>query len=68
MIKDVIDDIQLLMPAWKQYVAKEIKRQPDLLRKTNDVKSKTSTTLDQWEKAEAAIKSNGKLIEDFYAK
>jgi exonuclease SbcC len=65
MIKDVIDDIQLLMPEWKQYIAKEIRKQSDLLRKTNDLKSKTSTTLDQLEKTEGAIKSNYKLIEDF---
>ena len=65
MIKDVIDDIRLLMPEWKQYVAKEIRKQSDLLRKTNDLKSRTSTTLDQLEKSEGAIKSNYKLIEDF---
>ena len=68
MIKDVIDEIILLMPEWNQYVVKEIKKQPDLLRKTNDVKNKVSTALKQLDHEEETIRSNAKQIEEFLAK
>ena len=67
-IKEVIDEIKSLMPEWNQYVAKEIKKLPDLLKKPNDVKSRASAALNQLETAENTIKSNGKLIEEFLAK
>ena len=65
IVKEVIDDIRQLSPSWKELVAPGIVKLPDLLRKANDVKSKTTATLVQLKQAEDTIGSNSRQLDDF---
>ena len=64
-INDVIEDTKSLMPEWKSFTAKEIKRVPNLLKKANDVKSDTTTVLKQLKQADETIKANNQQLETF---
>jgi len=55
MVKDVIDETGQLMPAWKELAPSGKAKQKDLLKKANDVKSKTSTALAGLQQAEETI-------------
>ena len=66
MVKDVIDEIGQLMPAWKVLSSQELAHQTDLLKKANDVKSKTSTALAQLQQAEETAKVNSQLLDSFF--
>ena len=65
MVKDVIDEIVQLMPAWKEFIASGKTKLTDLLKKANDVKSKTSTTLAQLQQAEETVKVNNQQLDSF---
>lgn len=65
MVKDVIDEIVQLMPAWKGLTALDKTRQTDLLKKANDVKSKASTALAGLQQAEETAKVNGRQLDCF---
>ena len=65
MVKDVIDEIVQLMPAWKGLTALDKTKQTDLLKKANDVKSKTSTALAGLQQAEETAKVNGRQLDCF---
>ena len=65
MVKDVIDEIGQLMPAWKEFTASDKTKQTDLLKKANDVKSKTSTALAQLQQAEETAKVNSQQLDSF---
>ena len=65
MVKDVIDEIGQLMPAWKELTASDKTKQTDLLKNANDVKSKTSTALVQLLQAEETIKVNSQQLDLF---
>lgn len=67
MVKDVIDDICQLMPAWKTLAASIEVKQTDLLKKANDVKSKTTTALAGLQQAEETAKVNSQQLEGFLA-
>ena len=62
MVKEVIDEIRQLMPAWKELTALGKTKQTNLLKKVNDVKSKTSTALVQLEQAEETAKVNSQKL------
>ena len=65
MVKDVIDEIALLMPAWKELTALDKMKQTDLLKKANDVKSKTTTALAGLQQAEDTAKVNSQQLDSF---
>ncbi len=65
MVKDVIEEIGQLMPAWHELSASDKVRQADLLKKANDVKGKTMTALTGLLQAEEAVKANSQLLEGF---
>lgn len=65
MVKDVIDEIALLMPAWKELTALDKIKQTDLLKKANDVKSKTTTALAGLQQAEDTAKVNSQQLDSF---
>ena len=65
MVKDVIDEIRQLMPAWKEFTTSGKVKQTNLLKKTNDVKSKTSTALAQVQQAEETVKVNCQQLDSF---
>ena len=65
MVKDVIDEIGQLMPAWKELSSQELAQQTDLLKKANDVKSKTSTALAQLQQAGETAKVNSQQLDSF---
>ena len=65
MVKDVIDEIGQLMPAWKEFTASGKVKQTDLLKKANDVKSKTSASLAQLQQAEETAKVNCQQLDSF---
>ena len=65
MVKNVIDEIGQLMPAWKELSASDTTKQTDLLKKASDVKSKTSTALAGLLQAEETIKANSQQLESF---
>ncbi len=65
MVKDVIDEIRLLMPSWKVLVASGKAKQKDLLKKANDVMSKTSTALAGLLQAEETIRTNSQQLDSF---
>ena len=65
MVKDVVDEIGQLMPAWKELSSQELAQQTDLLKKANDVKSKTSTALAQLQQAEETAKVNSQQLDSF---
>ena len=65
MVKDVIDEIALLMPAWKELTALDKMKQTDLLKKANDVKSKTTTALAGLQQAEETAKVNSQQLDSF---
>ena len=65
MVKDVIEEIGQLMPAWKTLTASDKIKQEGLLKKANDIKGKTSTALAGLKQAEEAIKANSQQLERF---
>ncbi len=65
MVKEVIDEIGGLMPAWNDLTALGKTKQNDLLKKANDVKSKTSTTLVGLQQAEKNIQENSLQLVSF---
>lgn len=65
MVKGVIWDIIELMPDWKTLSAASMQSTPDLLKKANDVKSKTSTALVQIQKADENINIYSQSLERF---
>ena len=65
MVKDVIDEIVQLMPAWKEFTASDKTKQTGLLKKANDVKSKTTTALAGLQQAEETAKVNGRQLDCF---
>ena len=65
MVKEVIDEIGQLMPAWKELTALSKTKQTDLLKKANDVKSKTSTALAHLLQAEETAKVNSRQLDSF---
>ena len=67
MVKDVIDEIGLLMPSWQELTASGKTKQTDLLKKANDVKSKTTTALAGLQQAEETAKVNSQQLEGFLA-
>ena len=65
MVKEVIDEIRQLMPVWEELSASDKTKQTDLLKKANDVKSKTSTALAQLQQVEETAKMNSQQLESF---
>ncbi len=65
MVKDVIEEIGQLMPAWKALTASDKIKQVGLLKKANEIKGKTSTTLAGLQQAEEAIIANSQQLEGF---
>ena len=65
MVKEVIEEIGQLMPAWKTLTASDKVKLTDLLKKANDIKGKTSTALAGLKQAEEAIKANNQQLEGF---
>lgn len=65
MVKEVIEEIGQLMPAWKTLTASDKVKLADLLKKANDIKGKTSTALAGLKQAEEAIKANNQQLEGF---
>ena len=65
LVKDIIEDILQRKPDWKDLKPMAAESMPDLLRKANDVKSKTLSAMEQLDQAEKTIKDNGKLLDDF---
>ncbi len=67
MVKDVINDIGELLPMWKEHAAQGMTKQPDLLKKANDVKSKTATALAGLQQAEETIQTKSQQLDSFLA-
>lgn len=65
MVKEVIEEIAQLMPAWQELIASDKVKLVDLLKKSNDIKGKTSTALAGLQQAEEAIKINRQQLEGF---
>ena len=65
MVKDVIEEIAQLMPAWQELTASDKVKLVDLLKKVNDIKGKTSTALAGLQQAEEAIKANSQQLDGF---
>lgn len=65
MAKEAIEDIQLLLPDWRQTTQPLHKPSTDLVRKTNDVKNKVTTTLAQLKQSEDTINDSSQRIETF---
>ena len=65
MVKDVIDEIVQLMSAWKEFTASDKTKQTGLLKKANDVKSKTTTALAGLQQAEDTARVNSQQLESF---
>jgi len=65
MVKDVIEEIGQLMPAWKTLTASDKIKQVNLLKNANDIKGKTSTALAGLLQAEEAIKANSQQLDGF---
>ncbi len=70
MVKEVIEEIGQLMPAWRELTApcRDASwrvRAADLLKKANDIKSKTSTALAQLQQAEETVKLNSGRLDSF---
>ena len=65
MVKEVIEEIVQLMPAWQKLIASDKVKLADLLKKANDIKGKTSTALAGLQQAEDAIKANSQKLEGF---
>ena len=65
MVKDVIDEIVQLMPAWKEFIASGKTKQTGLLKKVNDVKSKTTTALAGLQQAEETAQVNSQQLDSF---
>ncbi len=64
-VKDVVDEIQQSMPSWEKLITSRIEELPNLLKRANDVRTKTSTALVQIKKAEETIKTNRQQLEEF---
>ena len=67
MVKEVMDEIRQLMPSWQELTASGKTKQTNLLKKANDVKSKTSTALAGLQQAEETAKVNSQQLEGFLA-
>lgn len=71
MVKEVIEEICQMMPAWKDLTSTISVTPPitttELLRRANDVKSKTSSAMDQLSKAEVTANENNTQLECFLA-
>ena len=67
MVKEVMDEIRQLMPSWQELTASGKTKQTDLLKKANDVKSKTTTALARLQQAEETAKVNSQQLEGFLA-
>ena len=65
-VKEVIDEIGQLMPAWKDLTPTDMAKQPDLLRKANGMKTSTSTALTQLNQAEEAARENSQQLGIFF--
>ena len=65
MVKDVIEEIGLLMPAWQKLTVSDKIKQVGLLKNANDIKGKTSTALAGLQQAEEAIKANSQKLDSF---
>ena len=65
MVKEVIDEIGQLMPAWKEFSPSGKTKLTDLLKKVNDVKSKTSIALAGLQQAEETAKVNSQQLDNF---
>ena len=65
MVKDVIDEIVQLMPAWKELAPSGKAKLKDLLKKANDVKSRTATALAGLQQAEETIRVNSQQLDCF---
>lgn len=65
MVQEVIGEIGQLVTAWKKLTALDKVKQADLLRKANNVKSRTSTALAQQQQAEEIIKENRQQVDGF---
>ena len=65
LVKDVIDEIEQLMPAWKELAPKGKIKQAALLKKANDLKGKTATALAGLLQAEETIKANSQQLDSF---
>ena len=65
MVKDIIEGIGQLMPAWKTLTASDRIKQVGLLKNANDIKGKTSTVLVGLQQAEEIIKVNSQQLEGF---
>ena len=65
MVQEIIEEIGHLVPAWKKMTALDKVKQADLLRKANNVKSRTLTALAQLQQAEGIIKENCQQLDDF---
>ena len=65
MVREVIEDIALLMPAWRQLTAAGSQRLTGLLKKASDVKSHTATALAQMRQAEETAGANARLLAQF---
>ena len=65
LVKEVIDEIGQLMPAWKELSALDKTKRTDLLKKVSDVKSNTSTAIAQLQQAEKTAKENDQKLNSF---
>ena len=65
LVLEVLQETLLLMPSWQRPVAPA--KQPNLLKRANDIKSRTATALVQLKEAQTSIAQNGKQIADFLA-
>lgn len=64
-VKEVMEEIQQLMPSWKVLVASNMTKMPDLLKKASDVKGETSTALVRLKEAEEDGKSYSQCLAEF---
>ena len=64
-VKEVIDGIVQLMPAWKGITASGTTIQPDLLNKAHGVKGKATTALTQLQQAEEAAQESSQKLGGF---
>ncbi|MBR1513674.1 MAG: AAA family ATPase [Bacteroidales bacterium] len=64
-VKEITDDIRLLEPSWSTLTAPNAEEMPDLLKRANDVKSKTTTALDQLRLAEDVVAQNDHLLDEY---
>ena len=66
MVKDVLEDINRLMPSWNDLTVSAIIKLPNLQRNANELKTKISTALEQLKKAVEDCKSNSEKLDEFF--